>query len=240
MPIMVCIDTFYTPFRISFYTNDRFDSYLTIAAVIPIFFLLDIFVNFRTSFYAKGVLITNSKQIFKQYLSQGFAADSVVVLTDLLSLLYLETPLWFFKIFSIVRIKKLWEIISRSQDLVIMSRVWHAILKMLKLWGGIIIVAHWLACVFHMIAWERRFMEHTWLHENQLTDSSIGDRYMTAFYWSITTMVTVGYGDVVPISNTERIYTVTAMIIASVLFGYSLNTVGDIIREMDYEKDQRR
>ena len=53
-------------------------------------------------------------------------------------------------------------------------------------------------------------------------------------------MVTVGYGDVVPVCIPERIFTLVAMIISSVFFGYSLNTVGEIIREMSYEKDQRR
>lgn len=226
---------------LSFFERDRFLEFLTVSVLLsPIFFSLDIFINFRTAFYDKGVLITSSPVIIQHYLRQGFASDFIAVITDILSVIYMDTPIWYLKVVSIVRLKKLWDIITRSEDFLIMSRVWHAILKLLKLWGGIIIVAHWLACSFHLLAYQRMDFEDTWLEDNHLATAPVFDRYVTAFYWSITTMVTVGYGDVVPVSNAERIYVVVAMIIASVLFGYSLNTVGDIIREMNHEKDQRR
>lgn len=51
------------------------------------------------------------------------------------------------------------------------------------------------------------------------------------------TMVTVGYGDIVPENSNERIFTIAAMIVASGLFGYAMNIVGIIIREISLEKD---
>lgn len=42
-------------------------------------------------------------------------------------------------------------------------------------------------------------------------------------------MVTVGYGDITPRTTYERIYSMLAMIIASGMFSYTLNSIGTII-----------
>ena len=46
-------------------------------------------------------------------------------------------------------------------------------------------------------------------------------------------MTTVGYGDIEIKSNPERIYAFLIMIIASGLYGYSLNKISTIILDMD-------
>ncbi len=240
-PIMIVYDTFFSPLQAAFFMEDR-SAWTTSAIVSPIFFSFDILINFRMAFYNQGVLVINSSQIIKHYLRGGFIEDSFSVLTDIISVICQDSPLWFVKIVSIIRLIKLWTIITRSEDFLIMSRVLNALLKMIKLWGSIIIVAHWLACAFYTVAHieENMGIGPTWVEQNRLEDSHVTATYIAAFYWSITTMVTVGYGDIVPGTSAERVYTVVAMIISSALFGYSLNTVGDIIREMNREKDQRR
>jgi hypothetical protein len=42
-------------------------------------------------------------------------------------------------------------------------------------------------------------------------------------------MITVGYGDITPKTTGERIYTMVAMIIASGMFSYTLNSIGTIV-----------
>jgi len=41
------------------------------------FFILDIFVNFNTGYYSKGLLIMERKRIFVNYLKGAFAVDLV-------------------------------------------------------------------------------------------------------------------------------------------------------------------
>ena len=54
-------------------------------------------------------------------------------------------------------------------------------------------------------------------------------QYITSLYWAFTTMITVGYGDITPKNTCERIYTMVAMIIASGMFSYTLNSIGTIV-----------
>lgn len=46
-------------------------------------------------------------------------------------------------------------------------------------------------------------------------------------------MTTVGYGDLTPANYKEALYCVGAMFIASIVFAYSINTIGIIIAEMN-------
>lgn len=55
-------------------------------------------------------------------------------------------------------------------------------------------------------------------------------------------MITVGYGDILPTNNEEKILSVFTMLIACGVFGYSLNIIGTIINEFfkeDYEIDKK-
>ena len=47
------------------------------------------------------------------------------------------------------------------------------------------------------------------------------------------TMTTVGYGDLTPANHEEALFCVCTMFIASVVFAYSINTIGMIIAEMN-------
>ena len=67
---------------------------------------------------------------------------------------------------------------------------------------------------------------------------------MYAFYWSSTTMVTVGYGDITPNNIYEVIFTTIAMYTASGLFSYAVSSISYLIVEMkkneaEFSKEMR-
>lgn len=45
-------------------------------------------------------------------------------------------------------------------------------------------------------------------------------------------MITVGYGDIYPISTNERVYTIFMTIVSCGVFGYCINKMGDIFRSI--------
>jgi hypothetical protein len=40
-------------------------------------------------------------------------------------------------------------------------------------------------------------------------------------------MITVGYGDILPTNNTEKVFAIFTMLLASGVFGYTMNQIGD-------------
>jgi hypothetical protein len=53
--------------------------------------------------------------------------------------------------------------------------------------------------------------------------------YVTGCYWTITTIATVGYGDVVGINTTERIFCSIAMVIGVLSFTFANGSFASIL-----------
>ncbi len=47
-------------------------------------------------------------------------------------------------------------------------------------------------------------------------------------YYSFITMATVGYGDISPVSENEKIYTIFFTVFSCGFFGYAVSTIGSI------------
>jgi hypothetical protein len=97
----------------------------------------------------------------------------------------------------------------------------------------LVFVAHFLACAFYMI------IDHSgqnWLSEYDptLLDFQEADnnmRYVTAFYWAVTTISTIGYGDILPTSHDERCLAVIAGLLGGVAFAFAMGSITAIISD---------
>lgn len=90
------------------------------------------------------------------------------------------------------------------------------------------LVGHWLACIFYAIAyWERPHLKGAigWLDAlasqmNQpyivnVTNSgpSIKTKYITSLYFTFTSLTSIGFGNVAPNTNAEKIFAIFAMML---------------------------
>ena len=60
---------------------------------------------------------------------------------------------------------------------------------------------------------------------------SLWTRYLTSFYWSITTLTTVGYGDISAVTNEEKVMSVFAELLGGMIFGMLVGTLSSIITQ---------
>jgi hypothetical protein len=70
-----------------------------------------------------------------------------------------------------------------------------------------------------------------WIEAKDLSFENPIDLYINAMYFSIITMVSVGYGDITPINNSEKIYISVMTIFSSMNFAYVVNTIGSIFSQ---------
>jgi voltage-gated potassium channel len=60
--------------------------------------------------------------------------------------------------------------------------------------------------------------------------------YNKALYWTVTTLTTIGYGDIVPVTNPQRIFTMIVMIIGAGLYGYIIGNITNLLSNLDYAR----
>jgi voltage-gated potassium channel len=85
---------------------------------------------------------------------------------------------------------------------------------------GIAFASHWITC--------------GWLAINGINpDASRITNYINSFYWSVTTLTTVGYGDIIPKNNAQKLYAVLTMILGISFFGYLIGNIASILSKKD-------
>lgn len=84
------------------------------------------------------------------------------------------------------------------------------------------LLVHWLSCLWIAI-------------RGVPADQDIWTTYNLGLYWCITTLATVGYGDITPATNVERLFTMGVMIMGVGMYSISIATVATIIMEMKPE-----
>ena len=54
---------------------------------------------------------------------------------------------------------------------------------------------------------------------------AIGDAYVVSIYWAVTTMSTIGYGDIKPTNTAERLFAMFVMFVGAGIFTYGITNV---------------
>ena len=112
------------------------------------------------------------------------------------------------------------------------------IFDLVKLFLIVFYIAHVFACLWCFIGKKGLKDEYSWINSQEIDENDIFNLYITALYFSIVTMITVGYGDISPKNAKEKIFVIFIMLFACGVFAFSLNRVGTIIQEM-FENDEK-
>ncbi|KAH8073035.1 voltage-gated potassium channel [Aureococcus anophagefferens] len=97
-------------------------------------------------------------------------------------------------------------------------------------------LAHYLGCFFS-VAGESHLREYAPGNAKAggkgADEWSLRARYLASFYWAVTTMTTVGYGDITPVTDRERVTAVVAMVVGGFSFAYIVAQMTVIVRAYD-------
>lgn len=98
----------------------------------------------------------------------------------------------------------------------------------------ILFCCHISGCYFFLLGTRSREEEGvSWLDSIEFLDNTVYSKYINAFYFMVITMSTIGYGDIFPNTDREKLFMTFMSFFASGLFGYTINTLGTIFVEMD-------
>ena len=60
-------------------------------------------------------------------------------------------------------------------------------------------------------------------------DSSPWSKYVASLYWAVATLSTIGYGDVVPVTDWERTFVIFGGLVGASTYAYMVGAVSGII-----------
>ena len=114
------------------------------------------------------------------------------------------------------------------------------LIQLTKLLLMTIFVSHLLGCFWFLVSpYDTTRPDETWWGGTMLSLTKF-DHYIASVYWSFSTMTTVGYGDLVPITTGERLYACMAMILGATIFGYVIGNVATMSMASDIAKLRRQ
>ncbi|EAS02102.2 cation channel family protein (macronuclear) [Tetrahymena thermophila SB210] len=221
------------PLRMSFGLDYMHEINFYILYLIPsIIMNLDLILNFFTAFYDQGVLVTNKKKIMKNYFQMQFWIDFVTNFSFVL----IVTNQSFFLVdwIFMIKILQIPDYLNKIDEHFQLEQRFNTIFQLAKLFILNFFMAHYICCGFHYVAVQeiKSGQSGTWIDSLQLSNpNDYYTRYINSIYFSFITMITVGYGDITPKTNYEKIYVTVVISLSCGLFGYSINTIGSIFQE---------
>jgi Ion channel len=80
--------------------------------------------------------------------------------------------------------------------------------------------------------------QNNWIVERNYQDYTEFQLYVASFYFTVTTIVTVGYGDITAQSSSEKSFCIFLMLIGVMSFSFTTGALASIIASYDSKESQ--
>uniref|UniRef100_A0A7I4E6D0 Uncharacterized protein n=1 Tax=Physcomitrium patens TaxID=3218 RepID=A0A7I4E6D0_PHYPA len=247
--VLVFYSAWVSPFEFGFIQNPR-GVLLGVDSVVNALFFIDIVMTFFVAYLDPKTFLMedNLKKIASRYLRSWFVLD-VASTVPFAAIMVIFTHKYetgfvtsFVNLLRLWRLRRVSDVFARVEKNVKFSYFWT---RCLKLFLVTVFTCHCAACSYYLLAARhpKSKESETWLGSALpgFREESLWTRYVTSMYWSITTLTTVGYGDLHPVNRGEMIYDIFYMLLNLALTSYIIGNMTNLIihvtaRTRDYLK----
>ncbi|KAM8836205.1 voltage-gated inwardly rectifying potassium channel KCNH6 isoform 2-T3 [Spinachia spinachia] len=252
--LLVLYTAVFTPFSATFLLDEHGDlrrrgcgftcDPLNVAdLLVDVLFIVDIVINLRTTYVDRNdEVITQPTRIAKHYVKSWFPIDLFAAIPfDLL--IFRSGSEEMATLTSLLKTARLLRLVRVARKLDRYSEYGAAVLFLLMC--TFVLIAHWLACIWYAIGFvERPYTETGWLdnlaeqlgksynESDSASGPSVKDKYVTALYFTLSSLTSVGFGNVSPNTNSEKIFSICVMVIGSLMYASIFGNVSAIIQRL--------
>ncbi|XP_037728463.1 potassium voltage-gated channel unc-103 isoform X2 [Drosophila subpulchrella] len=253
--ILVMYTAIFTPYVAAFLLgeqdyqrrNNKYinsDPIVIIDLIVDVTFIVDILINFRTTFVnAQDEVVSHPGRIAVHYLSGWFLIDLVAAVPFDLLLVGSDTDETT-TLIGLLKTARLLRLVRVARKIDRYSEYGAAVLILLM--ATFILIAHWLACIWYAIGNAEKSITAKnigWLNslaydiqepyfDNRTGGPSIKSRYITALYFTFTSLTSVGFGNVAPNTDAEKAFTICVMLVGSLMYASIFGNVSAIIQRL--------
>ena len=240
-----------TPYEIAFLDNTNI-SWFDI--LIDIVLAIDVVLNFFTAYTdSEENLIRNHKKIIIKYLKSWFIIDFI----SILPLNYItKNNIKYNKLTRISRLPKLYRLLKLTKLLRMtrmsskgnVNKITKFFFEKLKINANIERLIFFILTFLllnHLCSYFLFFMTKiqdlnpdSWVVRLGYADSSNFELYIISFYWTLTTVTTVGYGDITAGTTTERVYNLFIMSFGVLLYSFAIGSLSSIVSTLDQKTEE--
>ena len=226
--VLTLIMTIIAPVMVVFEIPSK-GAFLAFDIVLTIFFTADIYINFHTSLIVKRKVITDSRAIAREYMKGWLWIDLLATIPfhlifGVASFVMLNRILRFTRLFRLAKLfsSSSSKTLKRIRELPFIN---PSIMRLVMLVFWLLIAGHLIACGWMFLSGNPDNLDST-------------TRYIEAYYWTLTTLTTIGYGDISPSENRLRIYVMVIELIGAGMYGFIIGNIANLIANIDVAKTQ--
>ncbi|KYQ59656.1 Potassium voltage-gated channel subfamily H member 7 [Trachymyrmex zeteki] len=253
--LLVMYTAIFTPYVAAFVLSDpdynsrknkkySDDPIVIIDFIVDVTFIVDIIINFRTTFVnSNDEVVSHPGKIAVHYLKGWFIIDLVAAIPFDLLLVGSDTDETT-TLIGLLKTARLLRLVRVARKIDRYSEYGAAVLLLLM--ATFALIAHWMACIWYAIGnAERPTLKskvgwldilandtHQFYFHNNTGGPSIKSRYITALYFTFSSLTSVGFGNVAPNTDAEKIFTIIVMLIGSLMYASIFGNVSAIIQRL--------
>uniref|UniRef100_A0AAQ6A3N4 Voltage-gated inwardly rectifying potassium channel KCNH2 n=1 Tax=Amphiprion ocellaris TaxID=80972 RepID=A0AAQ6A3N4_AMPOC len=253
--LLVIYTAIFTPYSATFLLSDQEEAAIqtcgyscsplsVVDLIVDIMFIVDIIINFRTTYVnSNDEVVSQSSRIAVHYFKGWFLIDLVAAI-PFDQLIYRSGEEVTTTLIGLLKTARLLRLVRVARKLDRYSEYGAAVLFLLMCTFALI--AHWLACIWYAIGNLERSTSAGigWLdnlgdqlgkpYNESITGSgpSIRDKYVTALYFTFSSLTSVGFGNVSPNTNSEKIFSICIMLIGALMYASIFGNVSAIIQRL--------
>jgi CRP-like cAMP-binding protein len=236
------------PWRVAF---DESNGVLPMDIVTDIIFAVDIILTFLTAYEDwRGSLVTDLDAIARNYVKGWFWLDLLATFPFYLILDSSTGQLSKFaklpKLVRLIRLVRLLRLFRARRFAAYLVRLEHSprmhpgILRIMRLFIVSMFFIHFAGCMWYFLGDYQFDDENSWIFrvwnvDEQVADDGRFERYFTCIYYVISTLATVGFGDIHPQTSAELMFTSSLMLIGTSMIAFVTAAAASILATFDQQ-----